>query len=123
MSYSAIQILKPYAPCLWEEDKPDTEAATKVKSPLVIDLNGDGISTYAIKNGVYFDIDSDGFAEKTAWINSKDAFLAIDRNGNGIIDNASELFGDSEIYANNFIIDNIFASRNIINNECFIQAA
>ena len=87
-----------------DEDKetPKKEDAEKVKSPLAIDLDGDGIATYAIKNGVYFDIDSDGFAEKTAWLNAKDAFLAIDRNKNGIIDDASELFGDSDKAVNGF---------------------
>ena len=77
-----------------EGEEPGYGNAPYVKSPLAIDLDGDGIATYAIKNGVYFDIDSDGFAEKTAWLNAKDAFLAIDRNKNGVIDDASELFGD-----------------------------
>ncbi|MBR1376117.1 MAG: hypothetical protein IJ566_08550 [Cardiobacteriaceae bacterium] len=85
-----------------EQETPDIKPAESVKSPLAIDMNGDGIETSNIKNGVYFDIDSDRFAEKTAWLNGKDAFLAIDRNGNSIIDNASKLFGDSEAYANGF---------------------
>ncbi|MBO7080680.1 MAG: hypothetical protein J6V99_01380 [Neisseriaceae bacterium] len=94
LGYSAIQILKPYVPCLWEDGEPSKDDAEKVKSPLAIDLDGDGIATYALKNGVFFDIDADGFAEKMAWLNGKDALLAIDRNKNGVIDNATELFGD-----------------------------
>ena len=43
---------------------------------------------------MYFDLDKNGFAEKTAWIGTEDGFLALDRNGNGIIDNGGELFGD-----------------------------
>ena len=96
-------IFSPMIPCMLEEpETPKKEDAEKVKSPLAIDLDGDGIATYALKNGVYFDIDSDGFAEKMAWINGKDALLAIDRNKNGVIDDASELFGDSDKAVNGF---------------------
>ena len=99
------ELLFPIATCLLKDtqkEEPNIQPAESVKSPLVIDIDANGIATYGVQKGVFFDIDSDGFAEKTAWINGKDAFLAIDRNGNGIIDNASELFGDSEIYANGF---------------------
>src|SRR6185503_8727623 len=41
--------------------------------------------------GVLFDVDNDGFKEATAWLNSSDGMLAIDRNGDGKIDSASEL--------------------------------
>ena len=82
-------------------ENPTFGNAPYVKSPLVIDLDGDGIATYSIHNkGVYFDIDADGFAEATGWINNKDAFLVLDKNGNGVIDNANELFGDSTKLAN-----------------------
>ncbi|MBO7081098.1 MAG: hypothetical protein J6V99_03565, partial [Neisseriaceae bacterium] len=94
---TATQLLAPIVPCMLEKDlptPPDKDDAEKVKSPLAIDLDGDGIATYALKNGVFFDIDADGFAEKMAWLNGKDAFLSIDKNGNGVIDNATELFGD-----------------------------
>lgn len=53
-----------------------------------------GIELTSLDDGVHFDLDKNGFAEKTAWIGSEDGFLALDRNGNGKIDNGGELFGD-----------------------------
>jgi hypothetical protein len=45
---------------------------------------------------VYFDIDADGVPEKVSWTDpaGDEAFLAMDRNGNGMIDDGSELFGN-----------------------------
>lgn len=64
------------------------------RDPLIIDLGAEGIHLTSLENGVNFDLDNNGFAEKTAWIGSEDGFLAYDRNGNGKIDNGGELFGD-----------------------------
>jgi len=76
------------------------------RDPLVLDLNGDGICTINISNGVYFDYDGNGFAERTGWVDANDGFLAIDRNGNGFIDDGSELFGDQTI-----LVDGSIASH------------
>lgn len=64
------------------------------KDPLIIDLGKKGIELTSLDDGVHFDLDKNGFAEKTAWIGGEDGFLALDRNGNGKIDNGGELFGD-----------------------------
>ncbi len=64
------------------------------RDPLVIDLGKKGIELTNVDGGVHFDLDKNGFAEKTAWIGTEDGFLALDRNGNGIIDDGGELFGD-----------------------------
>jgi len=64
-------------------------------SPLSFDLDGDGIETTALYDtSVFFDIDGDGFAEKVGWIGPDDGQLAIDTNGDGIINDITELFGD-----------------------------
>jgi len=71
-------------------------------SPLILDLDGDGVAadlTHAYKENVYFDIDNDNFAERVGWSNGQDGLLAYDANGNGKIDNITELFGDDEMPA------------------------
>ena len=64
--------------------------------PLIFDLDGNGISLLSVNDGVMFDIDNDGDLNKTAWVDRNDGMLAFDENGNGRIDNQSELFGNIE---------------------------
>ncbi len=72
-----------------------TEVVNRRQSdPLVLDLDGDGIELSKVEDGVLFDINADGLKENTAFVTGEDAFLALDRNLNGLIDNGSELFGD-----------------------------
>ena len=64
-------------------------------SPLVIDLANDGINLGAAGVGVYFDINSDGIRDHLQWVRrgGDEGFLAMDRSGNGLVDNGAELFG------------------------------
>ncbi|MFN4041890.1 MAG: calcium-binding protein [Brevundimonas sp.] len=62
--------------------------------PLVLDLDGDGIDLVALpQSSAFFDFDNDGFAESSGWVGPNDGFLVLDRNGDGIINNVSEMFG------------------------------
>ena len=63
-------------------------------SPIALDLNGDGVQTTALgaTQGA-FDLMANGAPVESGWLSGKDAFLARDLNGNGSIDDRSELFG------------------------------
>lgn len=74
--------------------------AAPPRDPLAIDFGDTGINLTTLNNGVNFDLDNNGFAEKTAWIGEEDGFLVLDVNKNGKIDNGSELFGDQFIRLN-----------------------
>ncbi|MBD2202094.1 hypothetical protein H6G33_08800 [Calothrix sp. FACHB-1219] len=70
--------------------------AERTISPLVLDLDGDGIELTSLQeSGAFFDLDADGFAEQTGWVKADDGLLALDRNGDKRINDITELFGNA----------------------------
>ena len=72
-----------------------------IYDPLVLDLDGDGIETVGSRKliGALFDHDGDGIRTATGWVKADDGLLVVDRNGDGIINDGTELFGDSTLLA------------------------
>ena len=56
--------------------------------PVILDLENDGFSW---STNIQFDFDNDGQKETASWVGASDGLLALDRNNNGTIDNASEI--------------------------------
>lgn len=84
--------------------------ARNTVSPLILDLDGDGVETTSLANGVFFDHDGNGFAEQSGWVGKDDGLLVLDRNGNSTIDDGSELFGNNTTLANGNKAANGFAA-------------
>jgi hypothetical protein len=65
-------------------------------SPIVVDLDGDGLELTNWQDGVSFDLLADSIKRRVGWTaaNVRDAFLVLDRNGNGVVDDSRELFGN-----------------------------
>jgi len=84
---------------LFQRDLDGDSQITSLTSPLVLDLDGDGITTLAadLSAPLSFDLDANGFSEVTGWLSSLDAFLALDRNGDGAITSGAELFGNATV--------------------------
>lgn len=63
-------------------------------SPILINLSG-GFELTGLDQAVHFDLDADGENETVSWTDGTgdDAFLVLDRNANGQIDDGTELFG------------------------------
>ena len=88
---------------------PDTTPASTKTSPIVIDLNGDGVKTISRKNGkTYFDLDNNKFAENTSWIDKNDGILINKTLIANSITNGSELFGNHTLLRDESLTNNGF---------------
>ena len=101
-----IRDIKPGYVTIKDDDKDPNDDEPEKYDPLVIDLNNDGIKGTNLDYKINFDLDNNGFKEATSWIDNNDAFIAIDKNNNGTIDNGSELFGNKSISNNAYAYTN-----------------
>ena len=62
-------------------------------TPLVVDIDRDGIELVSKEDGVLFDMGADGVLDQTGWVAADDGLLALDVNEDGVINDHSELFG------------------------------
>jgi hypothetical protein len=72
------------------------ECGCQPVSPVLVDVEGDGFDLTSFAGGVAFDINNDGITSGLAWTaaGADDAFLVLDRDNNGSVDNGAELFGN-----------------------------
>jgi hypothetical protein len=68
-------------------------------SPLILDMNGDGINTTSTARPVPFDFLGNGKPVETSWTSptTEEAFLTLDLNRNGNVDGGPELFGTNTL--------------------------
>jgi len=66
-------------------------AGDALKDPLVINFAGNAAELTRTKFA--FDIDADGRMDQIAFVGPNSGFLALDRNGDGVINDGRELFG------------------------------
>ena len=91
----------PFAKDLGDLLKLPWEGKYHIVDPMILDLDGDGIETMTAGQyqGALFDHNKDGIRTATGWVKPDDGLLVLDRNGDGIINNGGELFGDSTLLA------------------------
>jgi hypothetical protein len=77
--------------CYWDNVNCQCEC-----SPVILDVEGNGFHLTNSEHGVPFDLPGHGVKKQMAWTAAGfgNAFLALDRNGNGVIDDGTELFGN-----------------------------
>jgi hypothetical protein len=90
-----LHLLRGLGPYCIVDPPPKPEPPPDQNCPIVLDLGENGFHLSSPSDPVSFDIDADGAPDHIAWTGrgDDDAFLCLDRNHNGKIDDGSELFG------------------------------
>ncbi|MBO9193450.1 VCBS domain-containing protein [Rhizobium sp. 16-449-1b] len=88
---------------------------TSAIDPIILDLDHNGIALTTLEHGVSFDINADGHQDKIAWTAGSDGILAYDVDGNGKIDNGSEIF--SPHFAGGNYVDGLQALATLDSNH------
>ncbi|OWV96968.1 immunoglobulin-like domain-containing protein [Rhizobium sp. R693] len=83
--------------------------------PIVLDLDHNGVALTSLDQGVQFDINADGHKDQIAWTAGSDGILALDVDGNGKIDNGSEIF--SPHFAGGTYVDGLAALSTLDSNH------
>jgi len=74
-----------------------SDQSVSLAAPVILDLDGNGVTLADKGSGTSFDWNGDGVADRTGWTSGGDGFLALDRDGNGTVSGASELsFADDK---------------------------
>ena len=76
--------------------KQKAPATGDCNSPILVDLDRNGFQLGEFNEGVWFDLLGVGEPRYIQWVapDREDAFLMVDWNGNGLVDDGSELFGN-----------------------------
>ena len=84
---------------VWDVSYPTTNQCPEEQyivggSPIIIDIGGSGYQLTSVANGVKFDLIGDGRRRQVAWTaqGTRNAFLALDWDGDGKIDSGFLLF-------------------------------
>ncbi|WP_189635561.1 VCBS domain-containing protein [Rhizobium grahamii] len=83
--------------------------------PIILDLDHNGVALTTLDQGVQFDINADGHKDQIAWTAGSDGILAYDVDGNGKIDNGSEIF--SPHFAGGSYVDGLAALSTLDSNR------
>jgi len=75
----------------YSEQQLSLRAGDALKDPLVVNFSGN--AAQLTERSFSFDIDADGTSDQIAFVGPGSGFLALDRNGDGEINDGSELFG------------------------------
>jgi hypothetical protein len=78
-------------------------------TPMVLDLDGNGVRTTSVQRGILFDVLATGAPVRTGWTDGHDGLLVLDLNGDGQINDGRELFGNGTDTPNGKAVDGFAA--------------